>query len=158
MKIGDKFTHYGSTLQIVSFGSFSHNLTLISEATHSVLKTFQITVKDKDNITREEFKELMRANDIELNDYKDSNGNPLFPDPLYSYGDDFVIINSKLQNMLGKKYKLCQVDYSKMSLISFENGNRFGDSIVVDNPTEVTESEFKLLLGKNCSESVFKKV
>lgn len=158
MKIGDKFTHYGSTIQIVSFGAFSHNLTLISEATHSVLKTFQITVKDKDNITREEFKELMRANDIELNDYKDSNGNPLFPDPLYSYGDDFVIIDSKLQNMLGKKYKLCQVDYSKMSLISFENGNRFGDSIQVDNPTEVTESEFKLLLGKNCSESVFKKI
>lgn len=158
MKIGDKFTHYGSTIQIVSFGAFSSTLTLISEATHSVLKTFQITVKDKDNITREEFKELMRANDIELNDYKDSNGNPLFPDPLYSYGDDFVIIDSKLQNMLGKKYKLCQVDYSKMSLISFENGNRFGDSIVVNNPTEVTESEFKLLLGKNCSESVFKKI
>lgn len=158
MKLGDKFTHYGSTFQIVSFGAYSNNLTIISEDTNSVLKTFQTRVKDKDNITKEEFEELMSTNDIELTGYKDLNGNSLFPEPTYTYGDDFEIVNSKLQNMIGTKYKLCQVDYSKMSLISFENGNRFGDSIVVNNPAEVTESEFKLILGQNYSESVFKKI
>jgi len=160
MKIGDKFKHVATNSEYMFVGeSGSTAIRILDLKSNETLSYFDSKVDDPNNITKEDFRRIIDIKTLpEYPIYSDMNGQPLFPDPTYSYGDDFVITESRFPNMVGNKFKLCQVEPSRVALISLHTGNRYSDPIIVENPTNITESELNLALGKNLSKIKIQKI
>lgn len=156
MKIGDKFKHMGSVFQLVSLGAYSKEVSILSFNSNAVLTTFSCRVKSTVDITKEEFQTLNQMDDLSL--FKNMDDQPLFPDPEYSYGDDFIVVSARFSDLIGATYKLCQVESGRVALISLNSGNRYSDPIDVKNPAAVTEQELDRVLGKNYSELKIQKI
>ena len=159
MKVGDKFVNYGTTYQLVKFGFHSNKVTVLNESDNTVLNNLNAQVRNLEDITKEEFNQILKNNpDNDLKHCKTIDGKELFPEPVYCYGNKFVIVSSNHQNTVGNILALCQVDSSVCTLISLETCNRFSDTVKVESPCNVTESELQKMLGRNLGNTVIKKL
>lgn len=155
MKIGDKFKHTATNSEYMFIGEAgSTAIRILDLKSGKTLSCFDNNIDDPYNITKEDFRRIIDITLPEYPIYSDMNGQPLFPDPTYSYGDNFVVTESRFPNTIGDKLKLCQVESSRVALISMNSGNRYSDPIIVENPTAITEEELNLVLGKNLSKII----
>ena len=160
MKIGDKFKHVATNGEYMFVGeSGSTTIRILDLKSGKTLSCFDNNIDDPYNITKEDFRRIIDIKTLpEYPIYSDMNGQPLFPEPTYSYGDDFIVVSAHFSDLIGVKFKLCQVESGRVALISMHTGNRFSDPIVVENPDVVTEQELNRVLGKNYSEIKIQKI
>lgn len=160
MKIGDKFKHVATNSEYMFVGeSGSTAIRILDLKSNETLSYFDSKVDDPNNITKEDFRRIIDIKTLpEYPIYSDMNGQPLFPDPTYSYGDDFIVVSSDSSCFRGVKFKLCQIDSGVLALINLNTGNRFSDGIEVEDCCRVTEAELIAMLGTNATNTRIQKV
>ena len=160
MKIGDKFKHTATDSVYMFVGeSGSNAIRILDLKSGKTLSCFDNNIDDPYNITKEDFRRIIAIKTLpEYPIYSDMNGQPLFPEPTYSYGDDFIVVSSDSNSFRGVKFKLCQIDSGVLALINLNTGNRFSDGIEAENCCEVTESELIAMMGTNATNTRIQKV
>ena len=117
MKIGDKFKHTATDSVYMFVGeSGSNAIRILDLKSGKTLSCFDNNIDDPYNITKEDFRRIIAIKTLpEYPIYSDMNGQPLFPEPTYSYGDDFIVVSSDSNSFRVVKFKLCQIDSVDLS-------------------------------------------
>ena len=162
MKIGDQFKqgNYSNIYTLVRLG-YTNEVRVFSVTDNAILVTFKGQVEDLENITEEEFRNILVASQEYMYQYTHLDGTTLFPEETYRYGDVFEIISYPHRDeSVGQKLMLCQVGYSKYCLVTvdgFSRGNRWSDPIEPKNNMAITKEELRQMCG-SAQSVVLKKV
>lgn len=135
MKIGDKIKSWNDNEYTVLRLGISKCVCLADDV--NVYTDGTTPVEDIYNITEAEFNSISGGCE-----YTALNGDPLFPDETYAYGDEFSFV----YNDVGHRAMLCQVDTARCCLVGLGNshkGNRWHEPVYVNDPYKVTKEELQ---------------
>lgn len=157
MKIGDQFKQgeYEKVYSLVTMG-YTNTVYVFCVSENAVLSTFKGQVADIENITEEEFRNILDASREYMYQYTRLDGTPLFPEETYEIGDHFVMTDTGIKECLptpGERFMLVQVNGVK-ALVSMSSGNYWVGG--KEMGWRITKEDLKSISGRATFEKVSK--